>query len=234
MCYAVLRKNIAQALLGIAASAQSRPAPQECHTAMGIRPVAPHHSEFLRTTMERQAIEQRAAKFFDVITDEFGFLETDYGFTCEHLELKDLEYPQDARASVPFTGDSVGLEVVLGFGDDSISVIFYELDHGSRPARLSFYPGADDGARAVRLDTVIRILAGAEYPFPLPEITPGLSVAEMIRRGEERSQLLQRDLRGVVSAFANLVQEYASQILRGDTTRFSEFQAHHSDFWRWT
>ena len=179
-----------------------------------------------------QAFEERAAEFSNIVVNVFRFLEADYGFECRGLELRDLEYPQDARVSVPFVGETVGIDVVLGFGDDSISVVVYELDRGSKPERLSFYPGAE-GAKAARLETVVRVLAGSDFSFPLPEITPGLSVAEMSRRGEERSKLLREDLRGVVSAFADLAREHAQQILKGDTSRFSEFQTHHSEFWRW-
>ncbi len=183
--------------------------------------------------MNRDDLERRATKFSDIVSDEFTFLQDDFGYRLETLQLRDIQYPQDAHAAVPFLGTSVAIEVVLGFGDDSVSVVLYELSGGKVPRRISFY-GEDNAARAIRLDSLVRMLSGDDFRFPLPDITPGLSVAEMGRRGQARSQLVRENLRGVVSGFAQLLKEYGSDILKGDTTFFKDIQAYHSKFWRWT
>ena len=176
------------------------------------------------------ANKERIVEFEKEVIDEFEFLVSEYGFNRKQLIVSDLRYPPDARVSVPFIGESVGVEIVLGLGDHSISIVFYKLENGQKPKQLSFYPKSK-GADAVRLETVIRKLGGSEVLLPLPEITPQLSMAEMVRRGEARSELIRKDLGRILSKYASLVKEYASMIMEGDVSDFQEMKEDYAKHW---
>ncbi len=176
-------------------------------------------------------IDDRLQKFFSDVSVEFRFLEIDFGFTRRSLERRDFEHARDASAIVPYVGRLVGIQVIWGLGEAVISVCLYELEDGEFPEKYSFYK-ANTVARAIHLDSLVRFLSDGEVGSPLPEITPDLSVAEMIRRGERRARMINADMRGVLSEFANRLKEFGSDVLRGDTSVFSDVQAHHERFWR--
>lgn len=176
--------------------------------------------------MDRDS-QQTIEEFENEVRKQFSFLESEYGYTAEGLELLDSEYPKDARAVVRYLG-CVGVEIQMELG--RISVLLYELDKGRMPERVSFY-GDKGYARAIDLDSLVRTVTHGAVPSPLPELPYRISDAEMYRRIEKASELMRTKKEEIMEAYAGRLKSYGIGILKGDTAIFPQVQENARKFY---
>jgi hypothetical protein len=124
----------------------------------------------------------------------------------------------------------VAVEVLWAIGDGNMAVGLYELQNGKIPKKLSFY-GHEGFARAINLDSLVRMKTDGKIDSPLPQRKFGISVAEICRRAEKATEMIRTDMDGILKNFAERLKKYGKDILKGDTTIFPKVQEHHRIFY---
>lgn len=180
--------------------------------------------------MNLNDIEGSIREFTAKTIEEYHFLENEYGYTRKELEKKGFEYPRNAIAFIRYFSEKVAVEVIFGIGRSAITVGLYELKHGKIPEKVSFY-GHKGFSRAINLDSLVRMLTDGEITSPLPEIPRNLSLGEVNRRLKKNAELIETKMGEILKTLAERLKEYASNILKGDTSIFPKVQDHHRKFW---
>lgn len=157
------------------------------------------------------------SQFYAQVSEAFAFLTTTYGYRLHAQRAEDLEYAQDARASVSYLGERVEVSIEWAFAEASIDVVFTELQiEKVSPKQRSFADDKlKDAARAISLRTLAEHLGHADDPDLPPRGYDG-------RVTNKRFKRLQADLRGVLDGLARATERYADDIVRGDTAVFPE------------
>lgn len=173
-------------------------------------------------------MEKRFEAFFAEATNAFQFLEQVY----EYQRLKEiLESPQDMRdtmAKLRYVGPRVGVEIEWYFANAALWVRLVELLKEKVFPRYATYfqisPSAlarhglnpSETARAVELETLGEVLGKKDKKDFLLYVGPN-------NRGyKKRMKMLEDNRQEVIAGLARATQTYATTILQGDTTIFSE------------
>lgn len=155
-------------------------------------------------------------QFYAQAGEAFASLTTTHKYRLHAQRAEDLEYVQDARASVSFLGKHVEVSIEWAFAGADIDVVFIELKTEKvSPMQRSFVDDKlKDAARAISLRALAEHLGHADDPDLLPK---GYG-----RITNKRFNRVQADLRGVLDGLARATERYAGDIVRGDTRIFPD------------
>ncbi len=180
--------------------------------------------------MSDDDIEELIGKFRSTVPKVFQFLEVDYNYDLGQIELEDVEYRKDTHISARYLSGLIGVEVVWGIGQSSLSVPMYELVDGKVPEKLSFY-GHAGFSRGIQLHTLVEFITNGKVEPPLPRITSDLSFAEMGRRADRCTELIRTELVDLIQIQAERLRTYSHDVLLGDTSLFPTIQEYHRKIW---
>ncbi len=176
-------------------------------------------------------IEERIQKFNDKTKESFHFLESEYGYTRHELERKGFEYHiREAQVIIRYFSEKIAVEIIWAIGENALAVSLYELQNGIIPEKVSFY-GHKGFAKAINLDSLVRMLTDGKINTPLPELTPNISFAEIDRRFKKSAELLETNMSEILEILAERLKKFGSDILKGDTSIFPKVQEHHRKYW---
>jgi hypothetical protein len=163
-----------------------------------------------------EQMDEQIDTFFAEATEAFAFLERDYGY--QHLE-GDILYPEELRdktALSRYVASQVGVEIAWSIADADIDVIFVELVHPYiLPRKISRYsiPGA---ARAIGLFSLAQMRGVLGDPNFL------LAYRQKARSWKKSKELIETRRKEILEGLARATQRYASTIVQGDTSMFTE------------
>lgn len=146
-----------------------------------------------------------ASKDFDVIAKEqFKFLESDFGFRLSKSEKEDWGY------ELIYLNKTTGVKITYEFREAYIFIMLYKLVDGS----LLENPGR------IQENTIL-------YGYGLDDIislrNPQALIKPAYQHGEGSEYYnKKKGLKLYVTAFANNLEEYASDVLSGDFKIFNE------------
>jgi len=176
--------------------------------------------------------EKRIRQFSNKTIKSFHFLESEYGYKREKLEMVDFEYPIERSVLIRYFSKDVAVEVIWYIGKHEIAVGLYELQDGKIPEKVSVY-GDEGYGRAINFDSLVRMLTDGKITSPLPERTLDISFAERCRRVEKAREMIRSNMAEIIETIAERLKMYASDILKGDTSTFSRVQEHHRKYWKY-
>jgi hypothetical protein len=182
--------------------------------------------------MNASELEDRIQEFSDRTIEAFHFLESQYGYCRNELERSGFESLRDAEVFIQYFSKKVAVEVTWAIGASSIAVGLYELKKRKIPEKVSFY-GDYGYARAINLDSLVRMLTDGKVTSPLPEYLIDISFAEMCRRAEKATEMIRKDIGSILKTLADRLKEYGADILKGDTSIFPQVQKHHRKYWEY-
>lgn len=164
--------------------------------------------------------------FYAQVEQTFAFLPATYHYLLHEQRVESSSFFPDARAQVIYLGDKVEVDIVWGFASAAIFVTLVELQlPGVSPSKRYGWGEVAGAARAIRLESLAAVRGHGDDPdFLLGDIdrVDGRST-------NKRFKLLENNLSGVVDGLARATERYASDILRGDTSIFSEVMAYHTE-----
>jgi hypothetical protein len=163
-------------------------------------------------------MNEQAEAFFAEVKDAFQFLEHQYGY--KRLEER-VEHPnswRDAAAKCAYAGFRVGVKVWWYFTDAELGVSFVEFQQpGTFPELSSLFRLTNPRvARAINLEDLAEVRGGRGDPDFLLR-------AKGKRRSLKRLQeQIETQRQEIVAGLARATRTYATDILQGDTSIFSE------------
>jgi hypothetical protein len=166
--------------------------------------------------------------FFTQVEQAFAFLPAAYHFTLherrsDSLEAKPSDTQEtfvDAEAVDVYLSDHLEVDLTWGFAIATMRVTFVELlAPGVSPSRrYAWGARMSDAARMIYLETLAAARGhGSDPDFLLGDVSrvDGRSI-------NRRFKLLQTNMAGVIGGLTRATEQYASDILQGDTSIFPE------------
>lgn len=169
------------------------------------------------------AIEEKIKVFEASVSKAFKFLTDEYGLVKQKLRRVDFEYPKDERVEICFSGETICVFVQWYLIDANIGVGIAESVNKKIPDKYSFYN--ENASRAISLTDFVEYLTKGKVRTPLPEAKAGANVREIVRSWKERDKIITDDMDRVVVMLSDFLKRYASSVLAGDVSMFSEVQA---------
>jgi hypothetical protein len=171
---------------------------------------------------------EQAKSFFAETTEAFHFLEQQYEYQRLEGFIQYPGIPRERAAISRYVGSRVGVEIGWDMDNATLSVAFLEqLQAGLFPESRSFSPTAlrPGVARAISLANLVDLLGPGtrqDPDFLLKDYLDCQSIRELDRAVRENHQMIRENTRGILAGLAHATQAYASAILHGDTTMFSD------------
>lgn len=138
------------------------------------------------------------------------------------MEL-DFEYPKDRHVKIDYISSFLCVRIEWYLIDAAIGVGLIELENGRVPGKYSYFE-KEGFARAIRLTTLVEFLTNGELKDPLPKAGAKARTVKITTAWREREELIHHNMKGVIAAYSNWLKEYASDILKGDTSIFRDVQ----------
>lgn len=162
--------------------------------------------------------------FIKIVGETFRFLEKEYGYVQCVPEKRCFPGTQTiAVVGVTYVQKTLGIRIEWHRVDAQISIVLIELDHGQIPEKYSPFYGHKGYARAISLRALMAVVTDETVKDPLPE-TPGPKSRYINKIFQQRKKRIEEDMAEVLQTYASWLQEYASDILHGDTSSFPAVQ----------
>jgi len=179
-------------------------------------------------------LDDRLLEFSEKTRKAFHFLESEYMYYRNELERSNYKSMKNLEVFIRYFGKKVAVEVTWAIGESVISVGLYELQKGKMPKQenVSFY-GEEGYTRAINLDSLVRMVTDGKMTSLLPEYKSDISFSEMCRRAEKATEMIRKDIGGILKNYADRLKKYGKDILKGDTSIFPKVQEYHKKYWEY-
>jgi hypothetical protein len=177
-----------------------------------------HPLEKNRDLFEEESVNESAEVFFTEVRKAFQFLEQQYSYKRLEESIEHPGEPRDTAVKCTYLGSYVGVEIWWYFAGAIIGVVFIELRQVSvLPEKSSPFHLTDPNvARAISLYDLAEVRGGRDDPnFLLKDV-------DNWRRLKKRSTQIETQKQEIIAGLARATQTYATDILQGDTSIFSE------------
>jgi len=168
-------------------------------------------------------LEKELDDFSTIVQKEFNFLVDDYGFTRNELKKLDFESAKDKHVKIDYVNNFLCVQIDWYLVDCSMGVGLIELEDGRMTNKFSYF-GREGLARAVSLSTLVEFLTNGKVKNPLPHFGPKASGRKAMKADREREKLINEDKQGILATYSSWLREYATDILKGDTSIFEVVQ----------
>jgi hypothetical protein len=166
-------------------------------------------------------------KFFLETTQEFNFLESEFGYKLVSKDVENIDDPQDAKAFVRYLSSKVGIEIYWYFASAAIGIALVEITKANEfPGRRRFWGKMSDEARAIKLHTLAK-MQGKENSFVLKELRSTKPV-----HIKKREKVIGENLGSVLENLSQILKNIAQNILLGDTSIFPKVQKYEEELLR--
>lgn len=156
------------------------------------------------------------------VTKYFGFL-LDQGFKRENLVRKYFEYPQDKEVEINFVSEKICVSISWFIIYQNIGISILEMQNGKIQEKYSAY--GDEGlGQGIILYDLVEYVTNGKVKRPLPEILPQDSTRVIMKKVRESEKLINDNFEKIIEDYANLLKDYAMDILAGDLTIFPKVQ----------
>ncbi|MFA6445373.1 MAG: hypothetical protein WCV99_23800 [Sterolibacterium sp.] len=164
--------------------------------------------------------------FTQLVSDKFSFLRSEFGYKQLETCFPNLELSHGGSCALHFGNAKakICLEVFLDFETYWVDVIILRSVDGTFVEHSVW--GQSEKAAAILLSALAGWRNATSFNQDLlPQSLPSISWRDKQRRLLERRTVINERLEDVVQNVAMNVTEFAPEVLRGDTTMFSEVQA---------
>jgi len=144
------------------------------------------------------------------VNQYFGFLEVEYGFKRKQLRETNKDYYRDHAVSIRYQSKDIDVDIGWGIGDAGIGI-------GIRDRSL-YAP-----VKFIYFDIILECMTNGQVMPVMPDITPDISFAEMGRRADESSRMINDSMESIIKELALRLKKYGDKILKGDTSDFPAF-----------
>ena len=165
-------------------------------------------------------------EFASLVTDRFSFLLSEFGYVSIETCFPDLQLSHGDQCAVRFGNSNVGIsiEIFLDFEIYWIDVLLFR-SGGGLPTEHSVW-GQTGFAPGILISTFIDWSTLPTFSQDLlPPSRPSMSYSEKQRRHKRRQAAVSIHMADVVQNVAQCLKDSAADILRGDTSKFTEIQA---------
>ncbi|MFO7938784.1 MAG: hypothetical protein R6U66_03435 [Bacteroidales bacterium] len=156
--------------------------------------------------------------FQKYVLKHFNFL-LDMGFKIKPLKRKNFEYYQDQEVEINYMSNEICVSISWFINYRNIGISIKELEKGKLCEKYSFYGDSDYG-RAINVFDLASFISKESIDRPLPEILPQDSTKIIIKKVRISGERINDNFEKVIIDFANLLNNYAKEILEGDLSVF--------------
>lgn len=160
--------------------------------------------------------------FQKYVIKHFNFL-LGMEFKIEPLNRKNFEYYQDQEVEINFMSNKICVSINWYINYRNIGISIKELEKGKLCDKYSFYGDSNYG-RAINVFDLASLISKESINRPLPEILPQDSTNAIMKKVRISGKLINDNFENIIKDFANLLKEYAMNILNGDLSLFPKIQ----------
>ncbi len=183
----------------------------------------------MNNLLENKELEKAINEFEESVKTNFNYLEKMFNYKRMVLEKIDFDSYRDKHVEIAYIGSKVAIKIFWYIIDASLGVIMIELKDGKIPDKTTLFPNKGNG-RAIGLDFLILFKTNEEVKPLLPyEIGKNISTRKISVLWQKRSELILKDMKGLIKNYAQRLERYGNDIINGDTRIFSEIQKYYEE-----
>jgi hypothetical protein len=179
-------------------------------------------------TESTNELEKRIIEFECFVTQHFEFLVNDFGLIKGQLRKQDFDDKREAMVSIRYKGGPVDVEIGWGIGFASIGITLRDNNYPESQQVIAKIKNLKP-AKVIYFESAVEYLSEGKEVSLIPEISRNISFSEMKNNADKREKLINQSMEEIVKKLAEKLNKYGAEIIKGDTSRFPEFEKYYAE-----